>query len=611
MEILNIRYIDMVIFLMIINNILVYVLSRTPGFGKAERWIVRFLVAVCLCCVSDIFCISLKDIVGKTGIFILHAIFIFSLSFLSFFLFCYSETIYGSGILKKKKMMFFSHIPICILCILLIISYWTGWFFQTDTQGNYIRGPLYFMGVFVLPNTYNIVSLCLSIYRLRREKNLVQRRILWQPILYVFPFLMGICMQFFYGIMPWANMALTITILLIFINNQEKLLQRKICDAQAANQAKSEFLSRMSHDIRTPINGMMGMLDIVQINLDNPEKIDDCLSKMRVAADQLLSLINDIIDMSKIETGNMQLVEESFNLMHLLRGIIAVQKILAEEKGLEIETVVENQIKHPQVYGSSGYVRSILVNIISNAIKFTNSGGKVSVLAREISCDGRYTVFEFIVSDTGIGMSKEFLKHVFEPFTQEYENARSSYQGTGLGMSIVKNLVSEMKGTIVLDSVQSEGTTVTITLPLKMDIANMRIEEAEQEEETSIEGMRLLLVEDNDLNLEVAQYILEDVGAIITVARNGLEAVEIFKNAEKYAFDAILMDVMMPIMDGLTATKTIRGLKRKDAKTIPIIAMTANVFNEDVLAAKKAGMNEHIAKPLDFDKLIHTLAKNF
>ena len=366
----------------------------------------------------------------------------------------------------------------------------------------------------------------------------------------------------------------------------------------------------MSHDIRTPINGMMGMLDIAQAHLNNPEKMDLCLSKMRGAADQLLSLINDVLDMSKIETGSIQLVEEPFDMIRLLNGTLAVQEIIASEKSLTIEQDIEGAIEHPCVCGSPNYVRSILVNIISNAIKYTNPGGDIFVSARELSCDGEYVEFEFIVSDTGIGMSEELAEHIFEPFTQEHAENRSSYQGTGLGMSIVKNLINKMKGTITLETKQGEGSTFTITLPVKLDMDCFEETETE-EEETSIEGMKILLVEDNDLNLEVAQYILEDAGAEIIVARNGLESVELFEQSESDSFDVILMDVMMPVMDGLTATKKIRKLKRKDARTVPIIAMTANVFNEDIIAAKEAGMNEHIAKPLDFDKLIHTLAKYF
>ena len=595
MNAFNISYVYTVVFMLLISNILVYVLSRTPGFGKSERWILRLLIAVCVCDLSDALEMAFRNSVSENILFVLDVAFIFSVAFISFFLFCFSENMYGSEMFKKRCSLILIHIPIDVLCILLLLSYWTNWIYK-------------FPQILILANIYNVVSILLSIWRLTREKDREKRKLLWQSILYIVPFFVGIFLQCFINTLPWATAALTITILLIFINNQERLLHKKMHDAEAAIQAKSEFLSRMSHDIRTPINGIMGMLDIAQVHLENPEKMDSCLSKMRGAADQLLSLINDVLDMSKIETGNILLVEEPFDMVRLLNGTLAIQEIIASEKGLTIEQDIESQIQHPYVCGSPNYIRSILVNIISNAIKYTNPGGQIFVLAKELSCDGEYVVYEFVVSDTGIGMSEEFVEHIFEPFTQEHAENRSSYQGTGLGMSIVKNLINKMKGTITLQTEKGKGTTFTITLPIKLD--TICLEESE-EEETSIEGMKILLVEDNDLNLEVAQYILEDAGAQIVVARNGLESVELFKQSESNSFDAILMDVMMPVMDGLTATKEIRKLKRKDAKMVPIIAMTANVFNEDIIAAKEAGMNEHIAKPLDFDKLIHTLAKNF
>ncbi len=595
MNAFNISYVYTVVFMLLISNILVYVLSRTPGFGKSERWILRLLIAVCVCDLSDALEMAFRNSVSENILFVLDVAFIFSVAFISFFLFCYSENMYGSEMFKKRCSLILIHIPIDVLCILLLLSYWTNWIYK-------------FPQILILANIYNVVSILLSIWRLTREKDREKRKLLWQSILYIVPFFVGIFLQCFINTLPWATAALTITILLIFINNQERLLHKKMHDAEAAIQAKSEFLSRMSHDIRTPINGIMGMLDIAQVHLENPEKMDSCLSKMRGAADQLLSLINDVLDMSKIETGNILLVEEPFDMVRLLNGTLAIQEIIASEKGLTIEQDIESQIQHPYVCGSPNYIRSILVNIISNAIKYTNPGGQIFVLAKELSCDGEYVVYEFVVSDTGIGMSEEFVEHIFEPFTQEHAENSSSYQGTGLGMSIVKNLINKMKGTITLQTEKGKGTTFTITLPIKLD--TICLEESE-EEETSIEGMKILLVEDNDLNLEVAQYILEDAGAQIVVARNGLESVELFKQSESNSFDAILMDVMMPVMDGLTATKEIRKLKRKDAKMVPIIAMTANVFNEDIIAAKEAGMNEHIAKPLDFDKLIHTLAKNF
>ena len=597
MEAWNISYIYTVIFMMLINNILVYVLSRTPGFGKSERWILQLLIAVCVCDLSDVFGILFKQTAGRNVLFILDAAFIFSVASISLFFLCYSENIYGSDMFKKRIPLITIHIPIDVLCIIIVASYRTEWIYK-------------YPQILMIANIYNAYSILLSLWRIHKEKNAEKRKVLWHPVFYIVPFFIGIFLQCFFNTMPWANTSLTITILLIFVNNQQRLLQKKTQDAEAAVRAKSEFLSHMSHDIRTPINGMMGMLDIAQAHLNNPEKMDLCLSKMRGAADQLLSLINDVLDMSKIETGSIQLVEEPFDMIRLLNGTLAVQEIIASEKSLTIEQDIEGAIEHPRVCGSPNYVRSILVNIISNAIKYTNPGGDIFVSARELSCDGEYVKFEFIVSDTGIGMSEEFAEHIFEPFTQEHAENRSSYQGTGLGMSIVKNLINKMKGTITLETKQGEGSTFTITLPVKLDTVCFEETETE-EEETSIEGMKILLVEDNDLNLEVAQYILEDAGAEIIVARNGLESVELFEQSESDSFDVILMDVMMPVMDGLTATKRIRKLKRKDARTVPVIAMTANVFNEDIIAAKEAGMNEHIAKPLDFDKLIHTLAKYF
>lgn len=597
MEAWNISYIYTVIFMMLINNILVYVLSRTPGFGKSERWILQLLIAVCVCDLSDVFGILFKQTAGRNVLFILDAAFIFSVASISLFFLCYSENMYGSDMFKKSIPLITIHIPIDVLCIIIVASYRTEWIYK-------------YPQILMIANIYNAYSVLLSLWRIHKEKDAEKRKVLWQPVFYIVPFFIGIFLQCFFNTMPWANTSLTITILLIFVNNQQRLLQKKTQDAEAAVRAKSEFLSHMSHDIRTPINGMMGMLDIAQAHLNNPEKMDLCLSKMRGAADQLLSLINDVLEMSKIETGSIQLVEEPFDMIRLLNGTLAVQEIIASEKSLTIEQDIEGAIEHPCVCGSPNYVRSILVNIISNAIKYTNPGGDIFVSARELSCDGEYVKFEFIVSDTGIGMSEEFAEHIFEPFTQEHAENRSSYQGTGLGMSIVKNLINKMKGTITLETKQGEGSTFTITLPVKLDTVCFEETETE-EEETSIEGMKILLVEDNDLNLEVAQYILEDAGAEIVVARNGLESVELFEQSESDSFDVILMDVMMPVMDGLTATKRIRKLKRKDARTVPVIAMTANVFNEDIIAAKEAGMNEHIAKPLDFDKLIHTLAKYF
>ena len=323
-----------------------------------------------------------------------------------------------------------------------------------------------------------------------------------------------------------------------------------------------------------------------------------------------MSLINDVLDMRKIDQKDIMLLEESVNLRDVIENCRDILEAKAGEQEITLDTTGMAEFNPPQLTASEVHLRQIFMNIISNAIKYNKYGGKIFIQAIVLEQTEDKVTCRFSVTDTGIGMSEDFQKQMFEPFTQEHAENRSSYQGTGLGMSIVKNLINKMKGTITLETKQGEGSTFTITLPVKLDTVCFEETETE-EEETSIEGMKILLVEDNDLNLEVAQYILEDAGAEIIVARNGLESVELFEQSESDSFDVILMDVMMPVMDGLTATKRIRKLKRKDARTVPVIAMTANVFNEDIIAAKEAGMNEHIAKPLDFDKLIHTLAKYF
>ena len=315
MEAWNISYIYTVIFMMLINNILVYVLSRTPGFGKSERWILQLLIAVCVCDLSDVFGILFKQTAGRNVLFILDAAFIFSVASISLFFLCYSENMYGSDMFKKSIPLITIHIPIDVLCIIIVASYRTEWIYK-------------YPQILMIANIYNAYSILLSLWRIHKEKDAEKRKVLWQPVFYIVPFFIGIFLQCFFNTMPWANTSLTITILLIFVNNQQRLLQKKTQDAEAAVRAKSEFLSHMSHDIRTPINGMMGMLDIAQAHLNNPEKMDLCLSKMRGAADQLLSLINDVLEMSKIETGSIQLVEEPFDMIRLFRRLLLPKRVL-------------------------------------------------------------------------------------------------------------------------------------------------------------------------------------------------------------------------------------------------------------------------------------------
>ncbi len=389
----------------------------------------------------------------------------------------------------------------------------------------------------------------------------------------------------------------------------EQSLEEAKKAAEAANAAKTEFLLRMSHDIRTPINGIMGMLDIADKVPDDNERQADCRRKIRDASGILLDLINEVLDMSKLESGEVQIEHVPFDLISTSREVYYAVSKQAEDRDIEI--VQEDcSAKIHRVIGSPLHYKRILMNIIGNAIKYNKDHGKIYINCRTFGGDQDTVNFEFKCRDTGLGMDSEFLEHIFEPFTQENTSARTKYAGTGLGMSIAKSLVEKMGGTITVESVKGEGTTFDVILPFEIDKSANHSDEAESDARpASIKGVKILLVEDNELNMEIAKFPLEEEGAFVTEAWNGREALDIFEHSSEDDFDIILMDVMMPVMDGYEATRNIRESGKPNAKTIPIIAMTANAFVEDRAAALTAGMNEHIAKPLDVKKVMKTIAR--
>lgn len=377
-------------------------------------------------------------------------------------------------------------------------------------------------------------------------------------------------------------------------------------EATRASKAKSEFLSHMSHDIRTPINGIMGMADRIRKNENDPALIDACLQKIDGASAHLLSLLNDVLDMSELDHGKVHLEHKPFQLETELENI----RQMAEEQTNEKNTVfsLSSSIQHASLLGSPLHLRRILLNLISNAQKYNKPDGHVDVSVVELSCDEKQAVYQFRVSDTGIGMSPDFVQHhLYQPFMQENDNVRTVYQGTGLGMSIVHDLVEMMNGQIDVESTPNVGTTFTIQLAFDLNPAPV-LSPSKEEAPADISGMHILVVEDNELNMEIAQYMLNDGGAEVTPAANGQIAVDLFAASAPGTFDAILMDIMMPVMDGLEAAKAIRHLPRKDAGRIPIIAMTANAFDEDRRKILDAGMNEHLTKPVDAARLYRTLA---
>ena len=434
--------------------------------------------------------------------------------------------------------------------------------------------------------------------------------------------------------------------------------------ADAANMAKTMFLQRMSHDIRTPINGICGMLEVADYYADDLDRQAECRSKIRDASHLLLELVNEVLDMGKLESGEVVMDEQPFDLRAVLEEVLVVIEKLSQERDITLIRE-EYQVRHWQLVGSAVHVKRIYMNILNNAVKYNKEHGTITIGCRELTDAGEgRALIKFTCEDTGIGMSTQYQEKIFEPFTQENASNVSKYGGTGLGMPIVKGLVERMDGTITFDSREGVGTTFVVTIPFKIDTesdmaaardtgsggtgeqiagiaeseqgehraglvgertagGDARIQQQMQLQETaqtrsrvraytdssepSLGGYHILLAEDNELNMEIAQFVLERAGAVVRVAWNGREAAEIFGQSKPGEFDAILMDLLMPVADGYEATAAIRAMDRTDAAAVPIIAMTANAFTEDRLRTRDAGMNGHIAKPIDARQVVETI----
>ena len=386
-------------------------------------------------------------------------------------------------------------------------------------------------------------------------------------------------------------------------------LVKAVESANQANTAKTDFLNRMSHDIRTPLNGILGMLDIAQKNETNPKALLECHEKMRTAAFHLKALVNDVLDMQRMETDRFFLEQIPFDIREILDNCWSMLEAQASRLDITLKKIKPGSLKYPYLIGSPLHIRQIFMNLLSNAIKYNKPGGSISVHAKIIRQVHQNVIYKFIISDTGIGISPEFQKHIFEPFAQEDTGARTIYKGTGLGMAIVHRLVQEMGGTIQLKSEKNVGSTFTLILPFTID-EHQPSASAEIATDTpaDLTDLHILVVEDNELNLEIAVFSLEAAGLNVSTAINGLEAVRLFEKSKPYEYDIILMDIMMPVMNGLDAAKAIRGLSRPDATTVPIIALSANAFAEDIQKSKNAGINEHLAKPLEMDKVLKVIA---
>ncbi len=400
-----------------------------------------------------------------------------------------------------------------------------------------------------------------------------------------------------------------ITDTMVTRKKQEQAIMELLEKVRRANSAKSEFLSHMSHDLRTPINGILGMLAIMEKSPDDQEQQKTCRQKIRVSTEHLLSLVNDVLQVSKLESGRPAVVEEPFDLPDTLKDCVAILSAQAEARGIRL-VLKETDLKHPRVTGNPLHLRKILMNVMDNAIKYNRPHGSVFIRAEETGCQDQTATFCFVVEDTGIGIGEDFQNHIFEPFTQEHQDARTHYHGAGLGMSIAKKLADQMKGTIDLESQVGRGSIFRITLPLGiLETENTRSGDEERNVRDDIAGMRVLLVEDNEINCEIVEFMLREAGAHTVTANDGKAAVDAFAASAPGTFDCVLMDLMMPVMSGYEAARVIRGLDRPDARTVPIIALSANTFEEDITMAKAAGMNEHLAKPVDIRKMFRVMSR--
>lgn len=377
-------------------------------------------------------------------------------------------------------------------------------------------------------------------------------------------------------------------------------------EAERANAVKTDFLRRMSHDIRTPINGIRGLVNVGKNHIHDVDKIEECLDEIMRSSDMLVDLVNNVLNMSKLESGGIQLTEEAFDLQEMLDDVERFVNVQAERKQISLQ-INAAEVEHYHLIGSPLHIRQIFQNIIENAVKFNMDSGSVNVVCREHVSDENTVELEMVCADTGIGMSEEFQKHVFEAFTQEDTSARATYSGIGLGLAITKKLVNCMNGEISFESERGIGTVFTVKLPVQIDRAYYQLSEKKDPLQV-MKGLQILLVEDNELNMEITEYMMTEQGAVVTEAWNGKEAADIYESCESGKFDVILMDIMMPVMNGLEAARCIRASEKEDAQSIPIIAISANAFDDDIAQSLAAGMNMHLAKPLEFQKVIEAIA---
>ena len=556
---------------------------------------------------------------SQITVFVLNGAFMIAETFVTYEWFVFFEHVQDSFLIKSKLVRLFGIVPLVLITALSIASWWTHWLFYADDAGVYHRGTLFALQI-VLPYTYVVVTLVSAVaYSITRK----EKRSAVIMTIALIPALICSVLQVIAG-GSYILAGLTLSAIFVYmelcmedIRKVEKLamlekskreLEEALDMANKANSAKTVFLNSMSHDIRTPMNAIIGFTDLLGENLGDEKKARDYIGKIKSSSDYLLSLINNVLEMARIESGRSDLDERDISVEKSLDAVYWIFEAQTKEK--HIDFIWDVNVKHNNIKCDVVKLKEILMNIINNAYKYSLPGDSVAVRIEEIPCDrDGYARIQTTVKDTGIGMSEEFLEHIFEDFTRAQTSTESGQFGTGLGMAIVKKIVDLMGGTIDVQSKQGIGTTFTVTLEHKIaEIAAENREVVKSTEDYSFRGKRILLVEDNDLNAEIAQTILAGTGMTVDRACDGIQCVDVLKGSEPGYYDMVLMDIQMPNMDGYEATRIIRQLEDKRLSEIPIIAMTANAFAEDRKQAFDAGMNGHIAKPINAEDLKMTLA---
>ncbi|MGN0841311.1 MAG: response regulator [Candidatus Ornithospirochaeta sp.] len=512
--------------------------------------------------------------------------------------------------ISREKPKLYHIIPLTISVIVIFSSVFTENIFYFTNDNIYHHGPFYF--VYIIAYFAGVLYMVVKVILVSKKKGFHDILVLFLSFSLL---LAGMIIQALYSNIriDWcaAAMASTLVCLNYLTQDQKKAVEdmkKAMDEANMANKAKTNFMGRMSHDLRTPINGIMGMAQIAKKNLGNEEVVSDCLDKIDSSNRHLMSLIGDILQMSSLESGGITLSHESFDIVETLSDSIEMLSSAAKDRGVRIIDDDYENIKYRKVIGSPSHVRQVFTNIISNAVKYNKMGGFVEVKTSVIGDSEGKVTYRFTFSDTGLGMSDDFLKKIFEPFSREDDENIMKRPGSGLGMSIVKDLVTLMGGSITVISEKNVGSVFTVDIPFDVD-AESEAKESKDNAPDSFEGKRVLLVEDNDLNQEIALYMLKEKGFDVDTADNGKEAVGKFLSSKPFYYNLILMDIMMPVMNGLEATRAIRSSGRSDY-SVPIIAMTANAYEEDKKECIEAGMNEHIAKPLEESEIMAAIKRN-